>query len=120
MAQQIRQENWDVVVIGGGAAGVAAAIAAARNGARTILVDAGPMIGGEMTSGIPIDGCLSTAGEWVVGGVIRDIFAECERLGGYIGPINDYRSLHVVAVDPEIMKIAVINLVQQAGVAMRL
>jgi hypothetical protein len=120
MAQRIRQEDWDVVVIGGGAAGVAAAIAAARNGARTVLVDAGPMIGGEMTSGIPIDGCLSTAGEWVVGGVIRDLFAECERLGGYIGPINDYRSLNVVAVDPEIMKIAVVNMVHAAGVKLLL
>ncbi len=120
MPHTLAYESWDVLVIGGGAAGIGAAVAAARNGARVLMVDAGPMIGGELVSGIPVDGCLSSRGEWVVGGVCRDLFAECERLGGYIGPINDYRSLHVVAVDPEIMKIAVINLIQQAGVALRL
>ena len=116
MSQFIKQEDYDVVVIGAGAAGVAAAVAAARNGARTIMVDAGPMIGGEMISGIPIDGCLSTAGEWVVGGIMRELFDECDRLGGYVGVVNDFRSLNVVAVDPEIMKIAVVNYVRKAGV----
>jgi len=120
MAQTLNRIEYDVVVLGGGAAGVASAIAAARNGARTVLIDAGPMIGGEMVSGIPIDGCLSSRGEWVVGGVIRDIFAECERLGGYIGPVNDYRSLNVVAIDPEIMKIAIMNEVRKAGVTLLL
>lgn len=120
MSRKLEHESWDVLVIGGGAAGIGAAVAAERNGARVLMVDAGPMIGGELVSGIPVDGCLSSRGEWVVGGVCRDLFAECERLGGYIGPINDYRSLHVVAVDPEIMKIAVVNLVQKAGVQMRL
>jgi hypothetical protein len=113
MAQTLNQEDYDVAVLGGGAAGIAAAIGAARNGARTVLIDAGPMIGGELVSGIPVDGCLSSRGEWVVGGVVRELLDECDRLGGYIGPIFDYRSLHVVAVDPEIMKIAVINLVRR-------
>lgn len=120
MSQVIKQQNFDVVVLGGGSAGVATAIAASRNGARTVLVDAGPMIGGEMLSGIPIDGCLSTRGEWVVGGVVRDLFTECDRLGGYIGPIDDFRSLHVVAIDPEVMKLAVVKLVHEAGVKLLL
>jgi hypothetical protein len=78
------------------------------------------MIGGEMLSGIPIDGCLSTRGEWVVGGIIREIFAECERMDGYIGPIDDFRSLNVVAIDPEVMKLAIVNLVHKAGVSLLL
>jgi hypothetical protein len=120
MTRTLHHERWDVLVIGGGAAGIGAAVAAARNGARVLLVDSGPMVGGELVSGIPVDGCLSSRGEWVVGGVCRDLFAICERLGGYIGPINDYRSLHVVAVDPEIMKIAVVMMLQEAGVTLRL
>jgi hypothetical protein len=120
MPQRIREVHYDVVVIGGGSAGIAAASTAAKNGARTVLVDAGPLIGGELLSGIPVDGCLSTRGEWVVGGFTRELFDECDRLGGYIGPINDYRSLHVVAVDPEIMKIAVVNVVRRAGVELLL
>ena len=116
MSQRLKQEDYDVVVIGGGAAGVAASVSAARNGARTLLVEAGPMIGGEMLSGLPLDGCLSTRGEWVVGGVVRELLAECDRLGGYVGAFYDWRTIWVVCIDPEIMKIAVMNFVRQAGV----
>lgn len=120
MSRFIDHEQFDVAIVGGGAAGIGAALSATQNGARVILIDAGPMVGGELVSGIPVDGCLSSCGEWVVGGVVRTLFAECERLGGYIGPINDFRSLNVVAVDPEIMKIAVVNLLHRAGVTLRL
>ncbi|QDZ12748.1 FAD-dependent oxidoreductase [Devosia ginsengisoli] len=116
MAQRLNQVDYDVVVLGGGAAGVAAAVASSRNGARTLLVEAGPMLGGEMLSGLPIDGCISTRGEWVVGGVSREIFEEAQRLGGYVGHFYDWRTIWVVCVDPEIMKIAVMNVVRRANV----
>ncbi len=45
-------ENADVVVAGGGPAGFAAAIAAARQGAKTLLVEAAGCLGGQATSGL--------------------------------------------------------------------
>ncbi len=120
MAQKIAREHHDVVVIGGGSAGIAAAVSAARNGADTLLIDAGPIIGGELLSGIPIDGCLNTRGEWVIGGVGREFIDECDRLGGYVGAMFDWRSIWVVCCDPEIMKIAVVNVVRRAGVKLLL
>ncbi len=110
----------DVVVIGAGSSGVAAAIAAARNGASTLLIDAGPGAGGELVSGIPLLGCLNLRNQWVVGGVVRELLAACETMGGYIGPVSDYRTLNVVAFDPEIMKLAVVKLLHQHGVKLLL
>ncbi|HEU4538779.1 MAG TPA: FAD-dependent oxidoreductase, partial [Polyangiaceae bacterium] len=42
-------EKYDVIVAGGGSAGVAAAIGASRMGARTLLVERGPCLGGAST-----------------------------------------------------------------------
>lgn len=43
--------DWDVLVCGGGPAGVAAAIAAAENGERTLLIEENSELGGTGTSG---------------------------------------------------------------------
>ena len=59
MNEQFIEENLktpvryecDVVIAGGGTAGVVAALAAARNGAKTILVDRYNFLGGTMLNG---------------------------------------------------------------------
>lgn len=43
-------EKYDVVVIGGGVSGTTAGIRAARLGARTLIVEQGPWLGGMLTS----------------------------------------------------------------------
>ena len=52
----IRQKivTYDVAVIGGGAAGICAAVAAARNGAKTVLVQDRPVLGGNASSEIRV------------------------------------------------------------------
>lgn len=45
------REECDVLVVGGGAAGVMAALSAARNGAKTILVEQNTFLGGDMLCG---------------------------------------------------------------------
>jgi hypothetical protein len=115
-----RHLRYDVAVIGGGSAGLAASISAARNGARTLLIDAGPTIGGELLSGLPLNACLSARGEWVVGGVVRELLDRCDAMGGLVPPYFDWRALWLVCVDPEIMKLACPLMVAEAGVHMLL
>ena len=111
-----QQRHYEVVIVGAGSAGVAAAIAASRNGAKTLLIDAGPAVGGELVSGIPMIGCLNLRNQWIVGGVVRELLDECDAMGGYIGPVSDYRTLNVVCFDPEIMKLAVVKLLHRHAV----
>ena len=43
--------EYDVVVCGGGTAGVVAALAAAREGAKTVIIESSPFLGGMLTAG---------------------------------------------------------------------
>lgn len=115
MSGRIEERQYDVVVVGGGAAGVAAALAAARGGAKTILIEAGPFLGGELISGLPIDGCLNASGDWILGGVGRRLFDRSKSMGGFVEPIFDWRLMYGVCVDPEMLKLAIITAVGEAG-----
>ena len=65
----------DVLVVGGGPAGVCAAIAAARNGAKVLVVEQSGMLGGMATQGLvgPFMTCYDKAGEKMI---IRGLFEE--------------------------------------------
>lgn len=116
MTQAIGTQDYDVVVLGGGSAGLAAAVSAARNGASTLLVDAGPTIGGELISGLPLNACLNARGDWVVGGIVREFLDRCDAHGGLVPPYFDWRALWLVCVDPEVVKYVVMEIVHEAGI----
>src|SRR5689334_564841 len=68
--------GWDVVVLGGGPAGCAAATAAAREGARTLLVEGTGILGGMGTSGLvtawtPVSDKM---GNMIYGGIAEKLF----------------------------------------------
>lgn len=116
MSQRLKHARFDAVVLGGGAAGVAAAAAAAKNGLKTLIIEAGTMLGGELLSGMSLDGVLNARGEYVVGGISDELFEECRKMDGFIGPIHDQRLICYVCVDPEVMKIAVVRVLERYGV----
>lgn len=111
-----KELTYDVAVVGAGAAGVAAAIAAAKNGAKTVLVESSSVFGGDLLSGLPIDGCRTTGGEWVVGGVAKELFDGCAKLDGYVGSIYDRRNICIVMVNPRIMGFVILRKLTEYGV----
>ncbi|MBS6646483.1 MAG: FAD-dependent oxidoreductase [Clostridiaceae bacterium] len=120
----------DVFVAGGGPAGVCAAIAAAREGAATVMAEQGGCAGGMATQGLvgPFMTCYDKDGENMI---IRGLFAEIvDRLvkrGGAIHPsqvrkgtaftswIRDGHD-HVTPFDPEILKMVLDEMLEEAGV----
>ncbi|NIJ44829.1 hypothetical protein FHR24_001268 [Wenyingzhuangia heitensis] len=49
-----KTEEYDVVVVGAGIAGISAAVASARNGAKTVLINDRPVLGGNASSEIRV------------------------------------------------------------------
>ena len=79
--------KYDVIVVGGGTAGVPAAIAAARGGAKTLLVERTGGLGGLMATGMPALGILDRQLNKVVGGITDEIVNELKKEGMAFGPL---------------------------------
>jgi len=110
----------DVLVVGAGPAGVCAAIAAARAGAKTLLVEAGPAFGGMWTLGMQTHAtCFHDGKKVIVGGIAREIVDRLGKLGAAEIPerkIVDSPKSYALAFDPEFMKCILDGLVVDAGV----
>jgi hypothetical protein len=83
--------EFDVVVLGGGPAGIAAATAAAMHGRRTLLIERYGFLGGMGTAAGVTNFCGLFANvhgdiRQVVHGVAGDLLARIERLGGLNEP----------------------------------
>ena len=67
--------NYDVIVVGGGPAGVCAAISSARHGMKTLIVEQNGFCGGMAAAGLvgPFMTCYDSAGENMI---IRGLFEE--------------------------------------------
>lgn len=59
-------DQWDVIIVGGGPAGCTAAIAAAREGAKTLLIEAMGQLGGMGTAGMVPAWCPFSDGEKII------------------------------------------------------
>ncbi len=106
-------DTADVVVCGAGPAGVAAAIAAARQGAKTRLLEAQGCLGGIWTAGL-----LS----WILDhhnkrGLMPEILAQLDKQQGLS---HSPRGALTNAYEPEVMKFVLEDLCTAAGVELQL
>lgn len=87
---------YDVVVIGGGTAGVVAAVQAGRAGARTLLVEKTGMLGGTITNGgVTFPGLFHAWGRQVIAGIGWELVRRAvEETGGTLPDFSDYRRPH--------------------------
>ena len=114
---------FDVLVVGGGNAGCAAALAAARHGAKTLLVERYGFLGGTATAAMVGPWMTFHSGsKRIVGGIAQEIVERLQRKGGSPGHVHDssdYVST-ITPFDPEVHKALLFEMMQEAGVQLLL
>ena len=105
------------MVVGGGVTGVGTAIAAARSGARTVLIEARPFVGGNATTGLCIHSYFTRFGEQVVFGLAQELVDRCVDAGGAVGhvPYGGYVQT-VTPVDGDLFRVVATKALAEAGV----
>ena len=112
-----------MLVVGGGNAGCAAAIAAARHGARTLLLERYGFLGGTATAAMVGPWMtFHSAKERIVGGIAQEMVERLMRKGaspGHLADSSDYVAT-ITPFDPEVHKALLFEMMQEAGVSLLL
>ncbi len=127
-ARKLPVRQFDVVVAGAGTAGVVAAVAAARQGAKTVLIERKGYPGGTAVEGGTAlhsfynlwTGFPHVRKRQVVRGIPQEIIDRLAKLGGTTGHAEmtkgrDYDSV-CTAIDTEIYKLVAFEMLAEAGV----
>lgn len=112
----------DVVVLGGGPAGIGAAIAAARMGAKVLLVERHGFVGGNMNIGLALHTFHDAFGRQVIRGIPHELISRVRELGGTTGPVRVYGA-HMAStapIDAEVMRHAALEMLEESGASLLL
>ncbi len=106
-------DSWDVIVLGGGPTGCTAATAAAREGARTLLIEQTGALGGSGTSALVPAWCpFSDLDKIIYRGLAEKVFEEAKKGIAHVRKDD----LDWVPIDAEKLKRVYDRLVTDAGV----
>lgn len=113
--------DYDVVVLGGGPAGIAAAAAAAQSGASTLLIERYGFLGGMGTAAGVTNFCGLFANRFgsidqVVHGIADQLLKRIDDIGGLKEPHTVFGKINAQAYDTAAYKIAADALLTEHGV----
>lgn len=109
MRKETMMKEYDLIVAGGGPAGIGAAVSAARNGIKVLLIEQAGYLGGMVTNACVPAFCPYTDGERVIiGGIGLEVLNRMKK-ESYISPFYDkkpgrLKEFDWVPIDPEVLK----------------
>ena len=114
------ERSFDVVVIGGGAAGVMAACAAAKAGCSVLLAESGVCLGGVVTQG-PLEALMTQfdSSRKVIGGLADELIAALTAADSAAKNVRDttgYCSF-IIPYQPEQLKLQLLRMLERYHVA---
>src|ERR1700736_1114476 len=108
--------EMDVLVCGGGTSGAIAAIAAARTGARTLLIEQSGRVGGMASTGMSFLGVSDASGRRALGGIGAEVFDRLKAVGAAFADRPDKQVGSVTVADPVALQQALLGMLVEAGV----
>ncbi|MBQ8804021.1 MAG: FAD-dependent oxidoreductase [Tyzzerella sp.] len=122
--------EYDVIVVGGGVAGVAAAVAASRNGAKTLLMEKTVILGGLATAGLIswYEPLCDGEGKQMIHGIAEELIKLSVKYGfenlpekwGGTGKNPSHHDRYATHFSPNIFALALIEYLEENGVSLRL
>lgn len=111
-------DSFEVIVVGSGSAGSCAAISAARRGARTLLIERMPFLGGTSTAVLDTFYGYYTPGEnakKIVGGLTDEVVNELKTYKACFERPNTFGAGTGITYHPEYLKVVWENMVKGSG-----
>jgi hypothetical protein len=106
----------DVLVCGAGTAGAIAAIAAARTGARTLLIEQYGRIGGMASTGMSFLGTSDASGRRALGGIGAELFERLVAAGAAFSDRPDRQVGSLTVADPLALQHMLLTMLLEADV----
>ena len=106
----------DILIVGGGPAGLMAAQAAAGEGLKVMLIESRGYLGGNLTIGLPILGFLGQKGNQIIEGLPQRFIDRLQERGAASGHRPCKLHVSLTIIDPEESKTLAQQLMEEAGV----